>query len=266
MLLTFGRANAKLKELEKKLGKRVYTFSTLAGFACPMAHECLSKAVETNGKMHIQDGPNTLFRCFSASQEVMFPSVYKSRKKNFELLRILKSADEQAELIRASLPHNTSLGRNKKGICKFPYVVRINVSGDMFNQANFDAWNQTAKTHPYILFYAYTKSLPYWVKRLGEIADNFILTASYGGKKDELIKLHNLRSVKVVFSELEALVLGLEIDSDDFHAAEPSLKNQDFALLIHGMQPKGSAAGKAVKQLNGVGSYGKKSASKKAKV
>jgi hypothetical protein len=58
-----------------------------------------------------------------------------------------------------------------------------------------------------------------------------------------------------VFSESEALELGLEIDHDDSHAARPSLKDQDFALLIHGIQPKGTEAAAALKQLKGKGSY-----------
>ena len=53
------------------------------------------------------------------------------------------------------------------------------------------------------------------------ILDNLILTASYGGRDDHLIGMidglhgENLRSAKVVFSEAEAEMLGLEIDHDD---------------------------------------------------
>ncbi len=88
--------------------------------------------------------------------------------------------------------------------------------------------------------------------------DNFILTASYGGRDDELIDQHGLRSAKVVFSETEAEELGLEIDHDDSHAARPSVKNLDFALLVHGTQPKGSEASEALKALKGKGSYSRK--------
>ena len=68
-----------------------------------------------------------------------------------------------------------------------------------------------------------------------------------------MISEHNLRSTKVVFSEAEAG--NLDIDHDDSHAARPSLKNQDFALLIHGTQPKGTEAAEALKELKGKGSY-----------
>jgi len=50
----------------------------------------------------------------------------------------------------------------------------------------------------------------------------------------------------VVYSEREAENLGLEIDHDDTHAA---FGKENFALLIHGTQPKGSAASEALKQI-----------------
>lgn len=241
-LLKFGPANAKLVALEKKFGRKVFTISTLSGYACPFAEKCLSKAVMgANGKTTIKDGPKTEFRCFSASQEVTYPAVYNSRKYNFDLLRG-KSAAEQARLILDSLPHKAG-------------IVRIHVAGDFFNQDNFDAWIAVANFRPDVLFYAYTKSLPYWVKRLGKIPANLVLTASYGGRCDDLIVKHGLRSVKVVYSKAEARKLKLPIDHDDSHAAKNS---GDFALLIHGIQPAKSKAGAAVKALNGEGSYHRK--------
>ena len=84
-----------------------------------------------------------------------------------------------------------------------------------------------------------------------------VLTASRGGRLDNLIDKHSLREAVVVFNEQQAKEKGLEIDHDDSHAADPSKANQSFALLIHGVQPKDSEASKAVRQLKGKGSYGK---------
>lgn len=84
---------------------------------------------------------------------------------------------------------------------------------------------------------------------------NLVLTASYGGHKDALIGRHRLRSVIVIPSVEEAEQRGLEIDHDDSHAADPSKRRDSFALLVHGPQPAGSDWGKAVRSLNGVGSY-----------
>ena len=81
------------------------------------------------------------------------------------------------------------------------------------------------------------------------IPSNMILTASRGGRLDAKIDLYNLRESVVVFSEQEAETRNLIIDHDDSHAARPSLKNNSFALLIHGTQPKGTEAATALKTL-----------------
>jgi len=130
-------------------------------------------------------------------------------------------------------------------------VCRIHVAGDFFNEDYFYAWLVVANLKPHILFYAYTKSVKYWIANMDFVKErpNFVLTASYGGRNDELIDSQNLRSTKVIFSEKEANLLGLEIDHDDSHAADPAKKNDDFALLIHGTQPKDTEASKALQLL-----------------
>lgn len=274
MKLIFGDANAKLRALETKMKRKVVTFSLLSGHSCPYAKECDSRAVVggevkgniltrllqkvkkiVKGKRYIVDGPHTLFRCFSASQEVLFTGVYNSRKNNGELVKLAAvSVDAAASEIVSQLP-------KKAGI------VRIHVGGDFQTKAYFHAWLLAAKQKPDVLFYAYTKSLPFWVwaKENDLIPQNFLLTASYGGYKDELIEKHGLRYSKVVFSKAEARKLRLPIDHDDSHAANPKLANKSFALLLHGVQPKGSKASEALGKLEGVGSYGKTGGMKQKK-
>ncbi len=247
-MLKWSRGNAKLDALEKIVGGQVWTFSILSGHTCPMANECHSKVVQDSlGKRTIVDGPNTLFRCFSASQEVVFPTVYNSRAFNLEMLKTAgNNAHKITDMLLDSLP--------AKAKC-----VRIHVGGDMFTLNYFQAWCDVASLNKSKLFYAYTKSLGMWLslKSRGAIPSNLVLTASKGGKQDELITSHKLREAVVVNSEAEALALGYEIDHDDSHAALPELADKSFALLIHGIQPAGSVASKAVKALNGVGSYSK---------
>lgn len=257
-MLKFSNANAKTQALKNDselaeflTGKRkIYSLDLLSGYSCPFAEKCLSKAVvQSDGKRRIKDGKKTEFRCFSASQEVQYNNVYNSRKHNFDLLRNA-SPSEMVELLNTSMPENAG-------------IVRIHVAGDFFNQWYMEAWYTMALLNPSVLFYAYTKSLRFWLN-INEypVLNNFVLTASYGGRDDHLIDdpTFNLRSAKVVFSEAEAAELGLEIDHDDSHAAKPSLRNQDFALLIHGTQPTGSDAAKALKELKGKGSYSRKKA------
>ena len=255
-MLKFSNANAKTEALKKvpelseylKDKRKIYSLDLLSGYSCPYAKACLSKAVvQSDGRRKIKDGVNNEFRCFSASQEVQYTNVYNLRKHNFDLLR---QPDTHMDLLLMdSMPKDAG-------------IVRIHVAGDFFNSEYMWAWWLTASENPDILFYAYTKSLRFWLDVVEQmpILDNFILTASYGGSTDYMIDdpTFNFRSAKVVFSEAEAEKLGLEIDHDDSHAARPSLRNQDFALLIHGTQPKGSEAAKALKELKGKGSYSRK--------
>ena len=254
-MLKFSKANAKTQALKNDseladylTGKRkIYSLDLLSGYSCPYAEKCLSKAVQLpTGKRKIRDGKKTEFRCFSASQEVQYTNVYNSRKHNFDLLR-KENHEGMVKLINGSLPENAG-------------IVRIHVAGDFFSLPYMHAWYVVALMNPNTLFYAYTKSTSWWVGGINEfpILHNFVLTASMGGTQDHVTENYGLRKAVVVFSEAEAAELGLEIDHDDSHAAKPSLRNQDFALLIHGTQPAGSKAAQALKELKGKGSYSRK--------
>lgn len=240
-MVKFSEANSKIQALsqvpalEKYLKKRkVYSFDLISGHTCPFANECLSKVVEVDEKRKIQDGKNTKFRCFSASQEAIYTNVYNLRKANRDALTG-KTADQMAEIINSAIPKNL-------GVC------RLHVGGDFFNPAYFEAWLQVVANNPDRLFYAYTKSLPYWVNNIAIVnqLDNLVLTASYGGRRDDMISFYNLRSAIVVNHPNDT---ELEIDHTDEHAANPESKNEDFALLIHGIQPKDSDAAKGIKRL-----------------
>jgi hypothetical protein len=162
----------------------------------------------------------------------VYPNVRIARWHNFDLLKKLNS-NESKDLILASLPKKAN-------------IVRIHVSGDFFNEAYFLAWLQVAKARPHVLFYAYTKSLIYWVNYIKDIPTNLVLNASEGGKLDAQILEHGLKFAKVVYSPEQAQELGLLIDQKD----EAAYKTKEsFALLIHGQQPKGSKASQSIKDL-----------------
>jgi len=256
-MLKFSKANAKLDQLHDvdelqywlQDRRKVYSFDLISGWSCPQAKDCLSKVVQIGDKRRIKDGKDCQFRCFSASQEVVFPAVYDNRKANFDGLKFRKSSYDMAHAIADAMPKNL-------GIC------RIHVAGDFFNQKYFRAWHLVAEWYPDRLFYAYTKSLNYWVEDREHLPKNMVLTASRGGRLDHLIDEHNLRESVVVYSEEEADDLGLIIDHDDSHAALPNNRHNSFALLIHGQQPKGSKASEAIKELKAKKvkySYSKKS-------
>lgn len=226
-LLKFGTTNAKLRN------SKTADFSLPAGYSCPGAKECLAWFDRDERKL--KDGPDAKHRCFAASLEAAFPSVRNSVDRNMALLKAAKTAAGMAELIDMSLPS------------RFYENIRIHADGDFFSQAYLEAWIQVAVTNPRRVFYAYTKSLPLWVKLRDTMPRNFVLTASYGGKWDSLIEPNGFRSARVVLHPDEAELLGLEIDHDDSLARNPD--GGDFALIIHGVQPAGSPPAAAIKRL-----------------
>lgn len=230
-MLNFSLGNA-------KVGKGTAIFDLPAGWSCPCAKACLSRVNPVNGK--IEDGKDCAFRCYAASTESRFSHVRQYRWHNYNKLKSL-SGGEMAMLIKHNLPE--------------VLYCRIHSSGDFFSWDYLMAWARVASITPETLFYAYTKTI-LWAKeakRRDMIPPNLRLIASYGGKQDILIPNSGLISARVVFSELEASLLGLEIDHDDKLARQST---KDFALLIHGVQPTSSLASKAYEQLKKQGKFG----------
>ncbi len=226
--LIFGYENAKLE------GSGIYHTSLPAGWTCPGALKCWAKADWDTGL--ITDHPRQEFRCFAASEEAVYTNVRIARLMNMGMLKVAEAhggADTMAGLIQSSLPPRAR-------------IVRIHIGGDFFSQAHFDAWLKTAAENPKMRFYAYTKSLLFWVARLGIVPDNISLTASFGGRHDELIERHGLKSAKVVFHPEEAKALGLEEDHDDSHA---HTGDKSFALVLHGTQQQGTPAASALTRM-----------------
>jgi len=233
--LKFGKGNA-------KLSKNIYTFSLPAGHSCPFAFECKASADRSTGK--IKDGKDQVFRCFAASQEALYTNTRNARWYNYDMLRKAKTVSKMTDLIVDSLPPKAE-------------IVRVHVSGDFFSQEYFDAWMAVARVFSQKKFYAYTKSIPYWLERRDTIPKNFNLTSSKGGKTDVLIDLNKLKYAEVVFTEEDAKELKLELDHDDSHAYNGK---KSFGLLLHGSQRKGSNASVALSNLKkkGIKGYSKK--------
>jgi len=232
-MLKFQKAtSAKVKRIKEWVGKpvNVYAFSLPAGYSCPQALICKSYANRETGK--ITDGKQTTIRCYAASDEAKSPNARKARWHNFDIIKHLDFEDIYSELFY-SFPSDAD-------------ICRIHVGGDFYNQKYFDAWVYLAMSKPDVTFYAYTKSLPYWVNTTFSIPANFKLIASRGGRADSLINQYNLREAVIVLSLEEADMEGLDID----HTEQIAIEGDDnFALLIHGTQPKGSEAGKAIQTL-----------------
>ena len=216
-VLTFGTANSKLSHFGTT------SFSLPAGYTCPFAKVCKSISNRKTGK--IRDFGD--IRCFQTSLETARPSVRASRWNNQELL-FKKTKEEMAKIILKSLAHHEFSVRPV-------HIMRIHDSGDFFSQEYFDAWLEVIRARPDIVFYAYTKSLPFWKQRKDEIPINFKLIASSGGKADEMIEQESFRQAIIVSDMEEAIERQLNVDINEFLAI---FGEGDFALLLHGTQPK----------------------------
>ena len=179
----------------------VYEWNLPTGTTCPFALECKVTVDRLTGKFDVKRGA---YRCYAASPE-RFPGVREHRWKNFEYVKA------------GNMPILPS-------DCK---AIMIHAEGDFFNQEYFDMWLEVARQNPSVEMWAYTKSLNYWVKRINEIPDNLILTASYGGRTDHLIEEYNLKNV-VVYENQSLVPSDRPIDNNDDWARKP---NVNFALL-----------------------------------
>ena len=203
-----------------------------AGYTCPLADICKTLVPRDREKIHgklVQDYGE--MRCYAGSEEARYPNAQEMRWRNKDLLDQFDKTGK-IDLILKSLKY---FEQNHGKID----VFRIHESGDFYEQEYFDSWLKVAEQRPDILFYAYTKSLPFWVARLGDIPDNMKLIASVGGKRDDSISKHDLKYAVVVQSPEEAANLRLPIDVDDTLAYK---QDGNFALLIHGTQKAGSDA------------------------
>ena len=190
---------------------KAYSWSLPSGTTCPGAEKCLAIADRHTGK--VWNGPKQEFRCYSAVYE-RYPSVRNRLWCNFDAIKG-KTPHQVCSILERAKPR-------KMKRC------RIHTAGDFFSQTYFDAWLLFVEANPDIHFWAFTKSLPFWVARLGQIPKNLNLQASCGGRHDHMITIYNLKFAKVVWSEDTAKRLGLVIDTDDYLAAYGS---KPFALL-----------------------------------
>jgi hypothetical protein len=226
-VLSISKPNDKLGQINAA------SLALPAGYTCPFADKCKSLVNRSGEKFkhgtNIKDFGDT--RCFAASGESRLPNVRNSRWRNFDLLKDTytdKGINGMTDLLVKSIRYYES----NEGKLR---LFRIHDSGDFYSQEYFDAWISAAKAMPDILFYAYTKSLPFWGDRKNEIPRNLRLIASEGGKADEMISKEGFRKAVIVKDTGEAIKRKLNIDVNDFLAA---FGENDFALLLHGIQSK----------------------------
>ena len=115
-----------MSKCNAKLSKDTLILSISAGLTCQGSNNCKAFVTIKGNKKVLNRGPESMFTCFAASEELRYPNVFKSRKYNYDLINsyVLKNdLKGLTDLI------NRSIQANKKNITK----VRIHESGDFFN-------------------------------------------------------------------------------------------------------------------------------------
>ena len=239
------------------------SFSLRAGWTCPYAKSCFSKAVmdKKTGRMHVETGPETETRCFAASGEAYNKVVYLARLHNEELAKKLLKEGGIPKFVEIL---EKTFEANRKLVYTSGYF-RLHVGGDFFNQQYYNAWVEFINSKQDLIFYAYTKSTPYIIAN--PEPHNLKIVHSLGGNFDSYLLDTRKKFVAVIWKSEDVLDIqsdtniikdwqyvyddgsksmkyDLPIDHDDSNAY---LHDNPYALLIHGTQAPNSIAGEALK-------------------
>ena len=151
----------------KKASLKTYNFDLPAIKTCPFADKC---------KVY----------CYATKGFYQMPSVKAKFERNLEASKLDNFVSE--------IQKDIDLLKEKGKID----AIRIHSSGDFYNENYLDKWIEIIANNQDIVFYAYTKSLPYFNNPELKYSDNFKVIFSEGGKYDHLIEKWDLRRVKLV--------------------------------------------------------------------
>lgn len=164
-----------------KIGKGIYTFSTLPGNKNHMLSlngERLTNVVGTCGK-HCENCHSV---CYAFRSAKLHHNVcVKAWGENTLLLYAGKLKDEVDKFITA---------KNKHKVCVKTF--RIHVSGEIRNEKDIELWNELAKLHPETTFSTYTKNydaVDKFMQKYGDTEPNFVINISqWHGVADKFLK------------------------------------------------------------------------------
>lgn len=219
----FSKNNTKLKHCSKMYDIKIVSFDINAGITCPAASLCHSQVEVVNGKRKIVDYGQ--FRCYAASSEATYTSVFNMRLRNLELSKSDNFVDAVSnKLVKDKIES-----------------LRIHSSGDFYSPEYMRLWIQIARKNPSVHFWGYTKMGTY-IKFLNA-QPNMSFVYSMGGLFDTYAKKNNLASCYVITEPEQAVELGVDIACTPAHKSndyEYIKRGESFALLIHGTQKAGS--------------------------
>ena len=194
--------NSKMKKTSLKNNAKIFNFSipaykTKSGkVTCPFAAACVKYCYAQKGN----------YTRFPIVQELMEKKYEISKQNNFNSLM-------NAEIKKKKATH-----------------IRIHDSGDFYSIKYLSKWVQIAEFNPSIIFYAYTKSIKFFVDGL-LLPDNMKIIFSEGSKTDELINPKTDRHARI-FKNIDLLNAAGYIDAsaNDLQAIT---ENKKVGLIFH---------------------------------
>ena len=177
--------NAKMKKTSLENNTKIFNFSipaykTKAGkITCPFAKECIKYCYAQKGNY------------------TRFPMIQQLMEKKYELSKTENFINLMNEEI-------------KKKKAKY---IRIHDSGDFYSVKYLNKWIQIAKDNKSVIFYAYTKSIKFFINGL-KLPKNLKIIFSEGSKTDNLINVNKHRHARI-FKNITTLLNAGYIDASN---------------------------------------------------
>ena len=201
--------NSKMKKTSLKNNAKIFNFSipaykTKSGrVTCPFAAACVKYCYAQKGN----------YTRFPIVQELMEKKYEISKQPNFNSLM-------NEEIKKKKATH-----------------IRIHDSGDFYSVKYLQKWVQIAEFNPSIIFYAYTKSIKFFVNDLFPntdtlaLPDNMKIIFSEGSKTDNLINAREHRHARIFKTSEELNAAGyIDASSNDLKAIT---ENKKVGLIFH---------------------------------
>lgn len=192
-----------MRKTSAEAGVRIFNFSipaykTKSGkLTCPFAGGCQQFCYAQKGNY------------------TRFPVVKESQEKKY----ILTKQDNFGDLMTAAI-------KRKKAT-----HIRIHDSGDFYSPAYLNKWLTICKSNPGVIFYAYTKSIKFFLESTLQIPTNLNVIFSEGSKRDELINPDTMRHARIFDSLQELTAAGyIDASNNDLNAIQ---ENKKVGLIFH---------------------------------
>ena len=194
--------NSKMKKTSIKNNTKIFNFSipaykTKSGkVTCPFAAACVKYCYAKKGN----------YTRYPIVQEVQEKKYEISKQTNFNSLM------------------NAEIKKKKAN------YIRIHDSGDFYSVKYLAKWIQIAEHNPSVIFYAYTKSIKFFVDGL-MLPDNMKIIFSEGSKTDNLINAREHRHARI-FKDLTTLTAAGYIDASE-NDLKAITENKKVGLIFH---------------------------------